>query len=82
MKHEIAQMLKNSGGPILNDTSIVKLVGLPGCAIYVASKHTVLGLTKTAAIEMAKSGIRINAVSPGTFQTNMDNLAMKGSWGN
>lgn len=79
MKHEIAQMLKNGGGAIVNNSSVGGLVGFPGVAIYVASKHAVLGLTKTAALEVAKSGIRINAVSPAAIQTDMADLAMNSS---
>jgi NAD(P)-dependent dehydrogenase (short-subunit alcohol dehydrogenase family) len=78
MKHEIAHMLKNSSGAIVNNASVGGLVGFPGVAIYVASKHAVLGLTKTAALEVAKSGIRINAVSPAAIQTDMADLAMNG----
>jgi NAD(P)-dependent dehydrogenase (short-subunit alcohol dehydrogenase family) len=78
MKHEIAHMLKNGGGAIVNNSSVFGLIGFPGAAIYVASKHAVLGLTKTAALEVAKSGIRINAVSPGAIQTDMVDLAING----
>jgi NAD(P)-dependent dehydrogenase (short-subunit alcohol dehydrogenase family) len=78
MKHEIAHMLKNGGGAIVNNSSVGGLVGFPGVAIYVASKHAVLGLTKTAALEVAKSGIRINAVSQAVIQTDMADLAMNG----
>jgi NAD(P)-dependent dehydrogenase (short-subunit alcohol dehydrogenase family) len=79
MKHEIAHMLKSGGGAIVNNASVGGLVGFPGVAIYVASKHAVLGLTKTAALEVAKSRIRINAVSPGAIQTEMADLAMDGA---
>ena len=79
MKHEIAHMLKNGEGAIVNNSSVGGLVGFPGVAIYVASKHAVLGLTKTAALEVAKSGIRINAVSPAAIQTDMADLAMNSS---
>ncbi|MCI0453549.1 MAG: SDR family oxidoreductase [Candidatus Dadabacteria bacterium] len=78
MKHEIAHMLKIGGGAIVNNSSVGGLVGFPGGAIYVASKHAVLGLTKTAALEVAKSGIRINAVSPAGIETDMADLAIKG----
>jgi NAD(P)-dependent dehydrogenase (short-subunit alcohol dehydrogenase family) len=71
MKHEIAQMLKNGGGAIVNNASIAGLIGFPGLSVYSASKHAVLGLTKTAALEFAKSNIRINAVNPGAIQTDM-----------
>lgn len=71
MKHEVAQMLKQGGGAIVNTSSIAGLIGFAGAAVYVASKHAVLGLTKSAALEYAKQGIRINAVSPAAIETEM-----------
>jgi len=73
MKHEIAAMLKNGGGSIVNNASVGGVIGFPGVSVYVASKHAVLGLTKTAALEYAKQGIRINAVLPGGIETPMLN---------
>jgi NAD(P)-dependent dehydrogenase (short-subunit alcohol dehydrogenase family) len=71
MKYEIQAMLKNGGGSIVNMASILGQVGFAGAAAYVSAKHGVVGLTRTAALEYSKSGIRVNAVGPAFIQTPM-----------
>jgi NAD(P)-dependent dehydrogenase (short-subunit alcohol dehydrogenase family) len=73
MKHEIRAMLANKrpGGSIVNTSSIAGTIGMPGVGIYIASKHAVNGLTKSASLEVAKSGIRVNTVSPAAIDTAM-----------
>jgi NAD(P)-dependent dehydrogenase (short-subunit alcohol dehydrogenase family) len=71
MKHEIPAMLKTGGGAIVNTSSALGVIAFAGMEIYVASKHAVIGLTKSAALEFGKQGIRINAVLPAVIETDM-----------
>src|SRR5882672_11349157 len=71
LKHEIPAMLKTGGGTIVNNASIAGLVGFPQAPVYTASKHAVVGLTKSVALEYAKHNVRVNAVAPAAIETRM-----------
>ncbi|KAM3096559.1 SDR family oxidoreductase [Phormidesmis sp. 146-12] len=78
MKYEIAQMLKQGSGSIVNTASTGGVVAFPSVPLYTASKHAVVGLTKAAALQYAKAGIRINVVAPAVIETDMFEAATGG----
>jgi NAD(P)-dependent dehydrogenase (short-subunit alcohol dehydrogenase family) len=78
MKHVLPMMLKQNSGSIINTASIAGLVGSPDIAVYTASKHAVIGLTKTAAVECAGTGVRVNCVCPGLIDSRMLSAIIEG----
>ena len=71
LRHVLPVMLRQKAGAVVNTASVAGLVGTPGMPAYVASKHAVIGLTKAAAGEVARRGVRVNAVCPGPVETRM-----------
>jgi NAD(P)-dependent dehydrogenase (short-subunit alcohol dehydrogenase family) len=78
MKYQIPHMLMHGGGAIVNTASSAGVVAIPNVAIYTASKHAVVGLTKATALELARSNIRVNAVAPGPVDTGLLARMIKG----
>jgi NAD(P)-dependent dehydrogenase (short-subunit alcohol dehydrogenase family) len=78
MKHVLPVMLKQNKGSIINTASIAGLIGSPDIAVYTASKHAVIGLTKTAAVECSATGVRVNCVCPGLIDSRMLSAIVEG----
>lgn len=79
MKYELRQMEKQGSGAIVNNASVGALTGNPGIGSYIASKHGVVGLTRTAALEYIKKGIHVNAVNPGLIDTQIARDVVSGN---
>ena len=79
MKHELRQMGRQGSGAIVNNASVGALTGNPGIGSYIASKHGVVGLTRTAALEYIRQGIRVNAVNPGLIDTQIARDVVSGN---
>lgn len=77
MRYEILQMLKQGGGAIVNTSSQGGITAFPGQAAYIACKHAIIGLTRTAAVDYASKGIRINAICPGVIRTDLTEELIK-----
>ena len=79
MKHELRQLERQGSGAIVNNASVGALTANPGIASYIASKHGVIGLTRTAALEYVKRGIRVTAVNPGLIDTQIARDVVSGN---
>jgi NAD(P)-dependent dehydrogenase (short-subunit alcohol dehydrogenase family) len=79
MKHELGQMERQGSGAIVNNASVGALTGNPGIGSYIASKHGVVGLTRTAALEYVRHGIRVNAINPGLIDTQIARDVVNGN---